>query len=250
MGYWLVMAIVALAVVVILIAVAAEEDESEPRSGDAVGRPVWVAIGTNGNPPDDAAAATAPHWIELVRRSLGERVICYDFTTAGCTAEEAQREQLAAAVAAAPDGVTVFLGPDDFRDAEDLGVFERRLWHMLATLRDAESVPLMAALPDLTGLPSLVAEENPEGLTEELQSWNVAIARLVAAAGGEFVDLGEAAPAADGALFTESAGRFILTAAGHAWFAALMEPAVRRLFGLTDALDTVDVADAASSDAK
>jgi GDSL-like Lipase/Acylhydrolase family len=234
MGYWLVMAIVAIAVVAVLIAVGSEEDEPEPHQPNPAGRPIWVAIGTNGNAPGVTDEVAAPKWVDLVRESLGGRVIGYDFTSAGCTAEEAQRHQLAAAVATRPDAVSIFLGPDDFRDAEDLGVFERRFWHILTTLRNAEGIPVVAMLPDLTRLPSLAAEDNPESLAEELQSWNVAIARLVAAADGKLIDAGESMHDAADDLFTERGGRFILTAAGQSRFASLMEQPVKRVLGLTD----------------
>ncbi|HEY7031250.1 MAG TPA: hypothetical protein VH482_07995 [Thermomicrobiales bacterium] len=231
MGYWVVMAIVAIAIVAVMIALASAEDEPEPPR-EPKGRPIWVAIGTNGNAPGETEEVAVPHWVDLVRASLGDRVIGYDFTAPGCTAEEAQKHQLAAAVATAPDIVSILLGPDDFRDAEDLGIFERRLWHILTSLRDASSVPVMAKLPDLTGLPSLAAEEDPDALAEELRSWNVAIARLVAAADGALIETDEPLRRGVDDLFTERSGRFILTAAGQSRFASLMEEPVKRVLGL------------------
>jgi hypothetical protein len=236
MGYWVVMAIVAIAVVAVLIAIDAAEEEPEPQPRNPTGRPIWVAIGTNGNAPGETGQGAPPHWVELVRGTLGERVIGYDFTAAGCTAEEAQKHQLAAAIAATPDVVSILLGPDDFRDAEDLGAFERRLWHILSTLRDAGTVPVMTMLPDLRGLPSLAAEEDQQSLAEELQSWDVAIARLVAAAEGELIESNATMHGTEDDLFTERGGRFILTDAGQRHFASLMEQPVRHRLGLTDVI--------------
>lgn len=247
MGYWVVMAIVALAVVAVLIAVGSDEEAPEPQENRSAGRSIWVAIGTNGNAPADSAATRPRHWADLVGVSLGEHVIAYDFTRAGCTADEAQQDQLAAAVATAPDVVSILLGPDDFRDAEDLGSFERRLWHILTTIRDAGGTPVLASLPDLTGLPSLAAEEDATALGEELQTWNVAIARIVAAADGELVaSAGDQCGKAE-ELFTERGGRFILTDAGQRWFASLMEQPVRRLLGLVEKIDTPTVAHGTAS---
>jgi len=230
MGYWLVVAIAAIAVLTVLIAVATEPETPEIPKRERGARPVWLAMGTSGNPPGNAGESVPPGWVDHIEDALGPAVIPYDFTRAGCTAEEAQREELAAAVAIAPDIVSILLGPDDFRDAEDLGSFERRLWHILTSLRDAGCIPVLASLPDLTSLPSL-AEEDREALAEELRSWNAAIARLTAAAGGEFVGC-PTDPAGD--LFTEEGSRYILTTAGHRWFASLMGPAVQRLLGIVD----------------
>lgn len=249
MGYWLVMAIVGIAVVAVLIAVAAiEEPRESPR--EPAGRPIWVAIGTNGTPPGEVGQPPAPHWVDLVREALGERAVGHDLTAAGCTAEEAQRNQLAAALAASPAVVAILLGPDDFRDAEDLGVFERRLWHILTTLRDVGSIPVMAALPDLTRLPSIVAEDEPDVLAEELQSWNVAIARLVAAADGELVAVDGPASDPDADWFTERDGRFILTAVGQRRLASPMQASVERLLGLSEAAPSPAPHDESRSDAE
>ncbi len=229
MGYWLVMAIVAIAVVTVLIAVGSEPETSEQPKRAERGRPVWLAMGSNGIAPHITGELAPRQWVDLVRESLGDAVIAYDFTRTGCTVEEAQREALAAAVAVTPDVVSLLLGPDDFRDAENLGTFERRLWHILTTLREAGSIPVLASLPDLRSLPSLAEEEDQTALAEELQTWNVAFARLVAAAGGELIE-SSADSTAD--LFTEDGGRYILTAAGQRWFATLMEHPVKRLLGV------------------
>lgn len=229
MGYWVVMAIVAIAVVTVLIAVGSEPETREQPKRAAGGRPIWLAMGSNGVAPPGHGESMPRHWVDLVRQSIGEGVIVYDFTRPGCTAEEAQREELAAGVAVTPDVVSMLLGPDDFRDAENLGAFERRLWYILTTLRDAGSVPVVASLPDLSSLPSLAGEEDQAALVEELQTWNVALARLVTAAGGELIECSAVSTAE---LFTEEGGRYILTAAGQRWFAALMEDPVKRLLGI------------------
>jgi hypothetical protein len=229
MGYWVVMAIVAIAVVAVLIAVGSEPETPEQTKRAEGGRPVWLAMGSNGTIPGVSGGSTPRQWVDLVRESLGEGVIAYDFTRSGCTVEEAQREELAAAVAVTPDVVSMLLGPDDFRDAENLGSFERRLWHILTTLHDAGSIPVLASLPDLRNLPSLAQEEDQTALTEEFQTWNVALARLVAAAGGELIECSAGSTAG---LFTEDGGRYILTAAGQRWFATLMEHPVKRLLGV------------------
>src|SRR5689334_3883958 len=231
MGYWLVMAIVAIAVVMVLIAVGSEPETPEKPRHAAGGRPIWLALGSNGLPPLPAGESTARHWVDFVREALGDRAITYDFTRAGRTVEEAQRDELAAAVAVAPDVVSVLLGPDDFRDAIDLGTFERRLWHLLTTLHDAGSTPLLAGLPDLAGLPSLADEEDTAELSEELRAWNVALARLTAAAGGEWI---ESPVDFTRDLFTEEGSRYILTDAGQRRFGTLMERPVQRLLGIAD----------------
>jgi hypothetical protein len=237
MTYWVVMAIVAIAVVAVLIAVGSDEEAPEPIERAAGDRSVWVAVGSNATKPG-ANDSVSPHWVDLVRDSLGERVVAYDFTRAGCTAEEAQRDQLAAAVATSPDVVSLLIGPDDFHDAEDLGAFERRLWHVLKTLREAGSVPVLATLPNLITLPSLANEENPASLIEEIGAWNVAMERIAAAAGGEIVAWTMMEADATCGLFTEADGRFILTAAGQRWFATLMERPVKRLLGVAGEADS------------
>jgi GDSL-like lipase/acylhydrolase family protein len=254
MEYWLVMAIVAMAVVAVLFAIGSADELSAPARRGTGSRPVWVALGTSGNTAAETGGPSPSSWVDLVRASLGDFAIAYDFTRPGCTAEEAQRDQLAAAAAVAPDVVSILLGPDDFRDAEDLGAFERRLWHILTTLRDAGSIAVLAGLSDLRTLPSLAEEDDHTLLAEELQSWNVALARLVAAADGELVDWRETTDGTAADLFTEHGSRFILTDAGQRWFASLMERPVKRLLGVVvepDPSETAtDPAAASSSDAR
>jgi hypothetical protein len=234
MGYWLVMAIVALAIVAVMIALGSEEAGPTALERPKGKRFVWVALGSSGLSPGAHEDESQTSWVDLVRAALDQGAITYDFTQAGSTATEAQRNQLEAAVATGPDVVSLFIGPDDFRDAEDLNTFERRLWHILSTLRAAGATAVMPNLPALSKLPSLAAEEDQESLAEELTSWNAAIARLVAAADGHLVDLAAVGGEEGGTLFTEHAGRFILTDAGQRWFAALMEEPVKQLTGLEE----------------
>jgi hypothetical protein len=231
MNYWVVMAIVVIAIIAVMIAIELEPDEPNMATSDPEGRPIWVALGSSARPPDERPADDAINWVELIRQAFGDRIIAYDFTRFGATANEVQRDLLDAALATNPDIVTLLIGPDDFRDAEDINVFERRLWHILSTLNRDFVRSILTTLPDLTTLPSLAAEDDAWGLAGERASWNVAITRLAAVAQSELVDVETTVLPSDTSLFSEASGRFVLTEDGHRWFATLMIDRMHRLLG-------------------
>jgi hypothetical protein len=228
MSYWVVMAIVVIAIIAVMIAIELEPDEPDVVGEDSERRPVWVALGSNALAP---SADSDSHWPELIRQEFGDRIIAYDFTRFGATADEVQRDGLEAAIAAKPDVVSLLIGPDDFRDAENLNLFERRLWHILSTLTREFATPILTTLPDLTTLPSLAAEDDAVVLTEERQSWNVAITRLCSVARAELIDVEATRSVPEAALWTEASGRFVLTDEGQRWLATLMIDRVRQLLG-------------------
>lgn len=232
MNYWVVMAIVVIAIIAVMIAIELEPDEPEEAASAAQGRPIWVALGSSALPPGERGNGNAINWSELIREAFGERIIAYDFTRFGATANDIQRDHLDAAIATHPDVVTMLIGPDDFRDAEDLNLFERRLWHMLSALNRELARPVLTTLPDLTTLPSLAAEDNASLLADELASWNVAIRRMCAVAHADLIDVETAIVPSDVPLFSEASGRFVFTEAGHRWFATLM---IDRMHQLLDA---------------
>jgi hypothetical protein len=232
MNYWVVMAIVVIAIIAVMIAIEMEPDEPEVATLDPKGRPIWVALGSSALPQGEHHP-NAVNWVELIRQAFGDRTIAYDFTRFGATANEIQRDHLDAAIAANPDIVTMLIGPDDFRDAENLNVFERRLWHILSSLNREFTTSVLATLPDLSTLPSLADEDDASVLADELASWNVAITRLCSVAHAELIDVETTVLANDTSLFTETTGRFVLTDAGHYWFATLMIDRMSRLIGDT-----------------
>jgi hypothetical protein len=234
-GYWIVMAMVAVAIVAVLIAAIAEEARTEQDRRAPAGPAVWVALGTNGT-NEPAAPMVAPHWVALVQQALGDRVVGYDFTRGGCTAADVQRDSLDAAVAAQPDAVAIWVGPDDFLLGEEIGAFERRLWHVLSTLGGIGSRLVVADIPDLSALSSPAAEEEPAALSEELGHWNAAIARLTAAAKGVVVRLGPTSESPTD-LFAADDDRLVLTETGHRWIAGRFAPAVAAAVGAEDILD-------------
>lgn len=230
MSYWVVMAIVVIAIIAVMIAIEFEPDEPEVAASNPDGRPIWVALGSSALPPGEMHA-NAVNWVELIRETFGERIIAYDFTRFGATANEIQRDHLDATIATNPDLVTLLIGPDDFRDAENLNVFERRLWHILSSLNQDSTKVVLTTLPDLSTLPSLAAEDDASVLADERASWNVAIARLSAAAHAELIDVETTILPTDTSLFSEATGRFVLTEPGHRWFATLMIERMHRLLG-------------------
>lgn len=224
MGYWLVMAMVIIAVIAVLVAIASDDDTAKPVV--AKGRLVVATAGTNlwaSDGPDDEAGR---RWTELVRASAGERWITFDFARLGAGVHELRREQLTAVMATKADAVAIVIGPDDFRDAERLDVFERHLWLALSQLRDERICTVVTRLPDLTKLPSLLAEDDQAGLRDELQSWNASIARLAHACGAGLVDLGQCGGTDATSCFVEREGHVVLVAEHHRWLADQMIAAI------------------------
>jgi len=226
MSYWFVMAIVVIALIAVLIAITLEPDEPKVDAAHSVGRPVWVALGSQARAPTVNAEQSGESWVDQIRQEFGEHIISYDFTRFGATAAEIQRDSLESAIAVRPDVVTLLIGPDDFHDAEPIEVFERRLWIILSAIRQVNALPILSTLPDVTTLPSLAAEDDASLLSDERASWNVAIARLSAASHAELIEFNEVDQNGE-SLFTESSGRFLLTPTGHQWFAARMIGAMR-----------------------
>jgi hypothetical protein len=225
------MAMVAVAIVAVLIAAIAEEATTK-EVRRPIGPVVWVALGTNGEEVS-AGGPIAPHWVDRLKQTLGDRVVAYDFAQGGCTAADVQRDSLEAAIAAQPDLITMWVGADDFLRGDDLGAFERRLWHVLSTLQTGGRRILVADIPDLSAMPSLSAEVGPGALSEELGHWNAAIARLTAAAGGILVSL-DRSIASSPELYVDEGDRLVLTETGQHWIAERFGSALAATTGVAD----------------
>jgi hypothetical protein len=191
-------------------------------------------MGTNGCPPGAAVTDESRSWVGQVQSAVDDRAISFDFTTNGSTIAEAQRDQLPAAVAANADLVSLFIGPDDFRDATDHASFERRFSNVLEALVSNGSTVFVVTLPDLRSLPTLAEEDDQVALHSDLAAWNRSIVTISGEHRAHVVRLDSEEVATPDGLFTESADRFILTVAGQDWVASKMAAPLLERIGTTN----------------
>ncbi len=217
MGYWIVVAMVLVAVVAVLIVVLADGDARTANSSATRDIPLVVLIGSSA--ALDAGAASPQPWTERVRQKLGTNAEVYDATVPVARASNFDGADLIEVFHRTPALAVIWLGADDFLLGTDLGTFERSVGHLLATLA-AHRVSLLAiALPDLASLiePNQRAEEEHVAVRAELRRWNATLARLSSAHQARLISSAEVL---SGALAPEAAPAeqlqtFVLTEAGH-----------------------------------
>jgi lysophospholipase L1-like esterase len=107
----------------------------------------------------------------------------------GTVLSTALADQVPAAVAAAPDLVTVWLAVNDFNARVPLAQYIADLDALLGTLREGTAAVIAVGnVPDLSLVPAY-GGNNPALLRTEVGRWNAAIADVVGRRGALLVDL-------------------------------------------------------------
>ena len=185
-GYWVVIAMLAIAVVAVLVAVAAEDQSDRPPRpvhGDARSDRAVVILGT-------AQDDSGNDWVARLGAHLPPSVTVRDLRIAEGTLASIPREHLASALAAAP--ALVVLGPPfaDIESGVSLTSYEQDLAAILATLATNDIRAVVGNLPRLDTIdPNPMSPERSAMLRLTGEHWNAAIARLASAYGADVVDL-------------------------------------------------------------
>jgi lysophospholipase L1-like esterase len=106
----------------------------------------------------------------------------------GSTLSQALQEQLAPALDAQPDVITVWLAVNDLNARVPLEQYAADLDSLLGRLETTHARVLVGNVPDLAGLAAYRGID-PEPLRTEVDSWNAVIADAAARHGATLVDL-------------------------------------------------------------
>lgn len=188
--YWLVVAMIAIAVA--SVAVVVINDISEPQQHKHInGDVVWVAIGQGGggSPESDSQSST---WVSDVASALSERVRSIDLTDGQLTLGQTERDVLPVVLNERPDVVSVWLSFSDLIAGTPVPVFEQQLASLLTRLSGIPSRVLIGLLPE-RGQASEFAEsaDDPMLVWRTIRHWNASITRVSIAHGARVVDLSD-----------------------------------------------------------
>lgn len=157
------------------------QQAAEPLTYVAIGASDAFGVGT-GDPKLD-------NWPTVLTHDLGGNVHLVNLGIPGITVAGARNEELPVAIGSNPDIVTVWLAVNDVAARVPLDTYRQQLNALLSTLKQKTHAQIFVGnLPDLTLLP-FFAGANLTLLSETIQTWNGAIAQVVAANGDTLVDL-------------------------------------------------------------
>ena len=206
------------------------------RPAQATAPTVHVALGASDAVGVGATRPTTEGWVPLVTAGLPEGTQLLNLGVSGATLADVLRDQLPVAVDAEARWVTLWPGPNDFRNGVSLATFTEQLEQILVALRapSADRVNrsrtiAVVTMPDLRALPSF-ARSDPAALDTRVRQWNGAIAEVVGrhAPGAILVDLyGGAAEFAAHPEYVSADG-FHPSTAGYRRIAGLVLDALRR----------------------
>ncbi len=229
MGYWVVIAMVIVAVIAVLFAVMTESEHRLARYPASNGMPLVVLIGTRATA--DAQTALSPPWTERVRSALNRSVEVYDATVPSARIHDYSGSDIIAIFRRPPALAVIWLGIDDFLLGTDLGTFERGLGHLLGSLA-AEHISLVTiALPDLEPLIAQgeATKEEIIAARAEIRRWNATIARLATAYRARLLTGAEILPGVErlSLIGAHEQGRWFIPEVGHEAVAAAVASAIR-----------------------
>lgn len=164
---------------VVLLSLVAGCGWSRDESANVV--PVYVGLGASDAVGVGATRPGTEGWVPLVADRLPEGTELVNLGVSGATLREVIAGQLPVALDRAPRWVTLWPGPNDFRNGVPLATFSAQLDQVLTALRPAAGQRRTVAilnLPDLRTLPAFArfgAELDPQ-----VREWNAAIAATVA----------------------------------------------------------------------
>ena len=203
----------------------------------ATAPPLHVALGASDAVGIGATRPTVDGWVPLVTAGLPEGTQLLNLGVSGATLADVLRDQLPVAADTDARWVTIWPGPNDFRNGVPLATFSQQLEQILATLLpqsgsagvNRSRTVAVLTMPDLRALPSFTRTE-PAALDARVREWNAAIAAAVArhAPGAILVDLyGGAAEFAAHPEYVSADG-FHPSTAGYRRIAGLVLDALRR----------------------
>lgn len=193
--------------------------------------PVYVGLGASDAVGVGATRPETDGWVPLVAEGLPEGSRLLNLGVSGATLSEVIAGQLPVALDRSPRWVTIWPGPNDFRNGVPLATFSAQLEELLEALRPTAGQQRTVAvlnLPDLRGVPSFVRFGTD--LDPRVREWNAATAEVVARH-GDYTVLVDLYSDQDG-LGTRpdyiSADAFHPSSAGYRRIAELTQAALRR----------------------
>jgi lysophospholipase L1-like esterase len=138
------------------------------------------------------ASSPARSYVSLLAARLGDRyptLQASNLGVSGATSADVVAGQLAQAVAAKPDLVTLSVGPNDIVQGKDAQEYERNLDTLLHALTEqTDAVVVVNLLPDLALAPRFPAELRP-AVEQQTKQFNQALARVAKTYDVELVDM-------------------------------------------------------------
>jgi acyl-CoA thioesterase I len=144
--------------------------------------PVYVGLGASDAVGVGATRPEQEGWVPLVAAGLPTGTALLNLGVSGATVRDVIDGQLPVALDRAPRWISVWPGPNDFRNGVPLETFAAQLDQLLTGLRPAAGQQRTIAvlnLPDLRTLP-VFARASGADLDTRVRAWNAAIADTVA----------------------------------------------------------------------
>ena len=144
--------------------------------------PVYVGLGASDAVGVGATRPEQDGWVPLVAAGLPAGTALLNLGVSGATVRDVIDGQLPVALDRAPRWVTVWPGPNDFRNGVPLETFAAQLDQLLTALGPASGAQRTIAvlnLPDLRTLP-VFARAGGNDLDTRVRAWNATIATTVA----------------------------------------------------------------------
>ena len=157
-------------------------------SGDDID---YVALGASDANGVGAVAPFKGYVFEISDR-LDEQCTQTDLTNLGIPGAKAgDIKNVASPVAKEinPDLVTLWTGSNDLVSGDSVEEFEGKLREILEDLADTQARVFVGNLPDLTQLPTIIENPDPDVTAERVTAYNTAIARQASAFGATVVNL-------------------------------------------------------------
>jgi acyl-CoA thioesterase-1 len=151
----------------------------------------YIALGDSTVSGVGASSPEHTYVSQLAARLRGvyPQVHVSNLGVSGATSADVVAQQLAQAVAAKPDLVTLSIGPNDIMQGKDVQQYERNLDTLLRTLTEqTKAVVVVNLLPDLSVAPRFPAQFRP-AVEQQTQRFNQALAHVVQAYDVQLVDL-------------------------------------------------------------
>ena len=243
-GRWPLLAVLLTVLVVAATACTVSKPEVLPPPPATGPAPVYVAVGASETVGVGSDQPLRDAWPRVLHRSaLPPGSVFVNMGIPGATVAQALAHEVAEALAARPNVVTVWLNVNDMTRGVSPAEYERQLDSLVGQLRGDGSIRVLVAnTPPLDQLPAYQAgrllDRLPaaEAVQELVADYNAAIARVVERNGALLVDLhavGMAARAAGTEATLVSGDGFHPSTAGHAAVAEAFAEVLRASGPLT-----------------
>jgi lysophospholipase L1-like esterase len=148
----------------------------------------YVAIGASDAVGIGAANPETDGWVPRFGARLGPHVRVVNLGVSGSTLSQALEEQLAPALDAQPDVVTVWLAVNDLNTRVPLDQYAADLDTLLGRLQQTHAQVLVGNVPDLAALAAYRGADANQ-VSAEVDRWNAVIAETTDRHGATLVDL-------------------------------------------------------------